>query len=59
MKENIRHRKLWTFGNKESDQDVIDTFYINKFHKDYVAYDDNGEILAISSNKKRLRRFLK
>ena len=59
MKERIQHRKPWTFGNRKPDDDVIDTYYEQQFNKDYVAYDDNGEVIAVSSNKKRLRRFLK
>ena len=57
-KERIEHRKPWTFGNNPDD-DVIDTYYDNRFNKDYMVYDDNGEVVAMSNNKKRLRNFLK
>ena len=58
-KERISHRKPWTFGSHKPDSDVIDTYYEQGFNKDYVAYDDNGEVIAVCKDKKRLRRFLK
>ena len=62
VKERIEHRKPWTFGAKfgrDLPIEIFDTYYDQRFNKDYVAYDDNGEVVAVSSNKKRLRRFLK
>jgi len=60
MKERIEHRKPWTFGKvfkkNEIPEEVLDTYYEQGFNKDYVLYDDNGEIIAVSSNKKRLRK---
>ena len=54
-KERIMHRKPWLFGGNP-DHETIETFYKFHFNKDYVLKDDNGEVIAISSSKKRLRK---
>ena len=58
----IEHRKPNTFGvsfKKDIPPEVIDTWYDLRFNKDYVVRDESGEIIAVCSDKKRLKRFLK
>ena len=62
QKERIHHRTPYTFGSdfgKKLPTEIYDTYYDQQFNKDYVAYDDDGEIIAVCKNKRRLRRFLR
>lgn len=58
----IEHRKPWTHNPKYRDHvpsDVRDTYYDLGMHKDYVLYDDNNDVVAISKNRDRLKKIMK